>query len=395
MHPRPLRYNRQVDKGGQTVSATEFAELTGVSRERLRTWERRFDFPRPARVAHGPRRYALADATPRRRRATRGRAGRAAAARDRRRRPGRRPPPSVRTARWRTSPTVAPTPVCSSRARSRCGSSTPTRSAAMPTRRHGQLLDALLWFSGSDLERTLHTLSRATRPRSKCATRRGPAAAMIERSIAYRLPARTGEPPTVALVRVDRAAGPACATRTGRTAQELTRVRVREQRRRSAGWRSPPRSPSASSARPATRPRLDGRHARATARRGRRRDRGLHGRRARARHDPAAACWGPRMVPVTALRRPRGADAASEPAGSPPPRAARSARPGAARPRGPDHRRRRDARVLLLVFDEPTELDDDARRLLTIVSAGLGFTILRDRLVSAARDEADTGAGET
>src|SRR5215208_7677922 len=59
---RPLRYNNPVDKGGQTVSATEFAELTGVSRERLRTWERRFDFPRPARVGHGPRRYALADA---------------------------------------------------------------------------------------------------------------------------------------------------------------------------------------------------------------------------------------------------------------------------------------------------------------------------------------------
>jgi MerR family transcriptional regulator, light-induced transcriptional regulator len=51
-----------VDKGGQTVSATRFAELTGVSRERLRTWERRFGFPEPVRVGSGPRRYALADA---------------------------------------------------------------------------------------------------------------------------------------------------------------------------------------------------------------------------------------------------------------------------------------------------------------------------------------------
>ena len=50
-----------MDKGGHTVTATRFAELTGVSRERLRTWERRYGFPRPHRVARGPRRYALSD----------------------------------------------------------------------------------------------------------------------------------------------------------------------------------------------------------------------------------------------------------------------------------------------------------------------------------------------
>src|SRR4051794_29771610 len=53
---------RGVGKGGQTVSATRFAELTGVSRDRLRTWERRHGFPEPVRVGSGPRRYALADA---------------------------------------------------------------------------------------------------------------------------------------------------------------------------------------------------------------------------------------------------------------------------------------------------------------------------------------------
>jgi hypothetical protein len=51
-----------VNKDGQTISATRFSELTGVSRERLRTWERRFGFPEPVRVAGGPRRYAVADA---------------------------------------------------------------------------------------------------------------------------------------------------------------------------------------------------------------------------------------------------------------------------------------------------------------------------------------------
>jgi DNA-binding transcriptional MerR regulator len=51
----------RVDRGGQTVSATHFAGLTGVSRERLRTWERRYGFPVPRRVGTGPRRYALED----------------------------------------------------------------------------------------------------------------------------------------------------------------------------------------------------------------------------------------------------------------------------------------------------------------------------------------------
>ncbi|HEX6389649.1 MAG TPA: MerR family transcriptional regulator [Solirubrobacteraceae bacterium] len=49
-------------KGGQqTVSATEFAGLTGVSRERLRTWERRHAFPAPVRQNGGARRYAVDD----------------------------------------------------------------------------------------------------------------------------------------------------------------------------------------------------------------------------------------------------------------------------------------------------------------------------------------------
>jgi MerR family transcriptional regulator, light-induced transcriptional regulator len=47
--------------GGQTMSATRFAQLTGVSRERLRTWERRFGFPAPYRSGQGPRRYARED----------------------------------------------------------------------------------------------------------------------------------------------------------------------------------------------------------------------------------------------------------------------------------------------------------------------------------------------
>lgn len=46
---------------GPTLSATEFARLTGLSRERLRTWERRHGFPEPVRASGGARRYALSD----------------------------------------------------------------------------------------------------------------------------------------------------------------------------------------------------------------------------------------------------------------------------------------------------------------------------------------------
>jgi hypothetical protein len=52
----------RADNTGQaTVSATRFAELTGVGRERLRTWERRHGFPAPFRDGRGPRRYAVDD----------------------------------------------------------------------------------------------------------------------------------------------------------------------------------------------------------------------------------------------------------------------------------------------------------------------------------------------
>jgi DNA-binding transcriptional MerR regulator len=51
----------RVDRGGRTVSATRFAALTGVSRDRLRTWERRYGFPEPQRVGSGPRRYRVED----------------------------------------------------------------------------------------------------------------------------------------------------------------------------------------------------------------------------------------------------------------------------------------------------------------------------------------------
>ncbi|MDO9353288.1 MAG: MerR family transcriptional regulator [Solirubrobacteraceae bacterium] len=44
-----------------TISAAEMVRLTGVGRERLRTWERRHDFPQPVRCRNNVRRYPAED----------------------------------------------------------------------------------------------------------------------------------------------------------------------------------------------------------------------------------------------------------------------------------------------------------------------------------------------
>lgn len=54
-------YNSRVSAPGPTISASEFARLSGVDRERLRTWERRHGFPSPVRPGGGARRYPVAD----------------------------------------------------------------------------------------------------------------------------------------------------------------------------------------------------------------------------------------------------------------------------------------------------------------------------------------------
>lgn len=49
------------DAAAPTVSAPEMARITGVGRERLRTWERRHGFPMPVRTPNGTRRYFASD----------------------------------------------------------------------------------------------------------------------------------------------------------------------------------------------------------------------------------------------------------------------------------------------------------------------------------------------
>lgn len=378
-----------MDTGGQTVSATEFADLTGVSRERLRTWERRFGFPRPRRVANGPRRYALADAphvVAVRRAADQGvplaqaiaDAGLLAAA---------EAEIAVSAATLSLVAGGAPTPVML------VGGPEPLRVAyANATLRSqaselspGARLDAVAWFPGSDVERTLRTLFAGDTSSLEC---RHPAwgdGEIGERSLAYRLPPSPGEPPLVALVGVERVGQHDMRRELGELKREHARLRARGQR-------------------------LDrwiGLTATLAERFQREADAAMPGIvaatmvRGLGAVDAGIAIYaggelvlGPstravldeRRVTVTgfddlaALMHAGHSDWLTEATG---------------RAFGVGHGLHglgvpivvvgETLGLLLLVFDERGALDEDAQRLLTVVSAGLGFLLLRDRLVASGQ----------
>jgi MerR family transcriptional regulator, light-induced transcriptional regulator len=385
---RRLRYNKTVDKGGQTVSVPEFAELTGVSRERLRTWERRFDFPRPARVGHGPRRYALADAArvvAVRRAAEQGvpleRAIADAAEDD--------AGGLVSHATLAAVTSVAPIPVVL------VSGPEPLRVAFVNAALQilpeaiavGEQLDALPWFMGSDLERTLRTLFAGDTAALECAHPAWDGGGALERSLAYRVPAAAGEPPAVALVGIDRDEERRSRRELGELQQVLGRMRVREQRRQR--WLALAASLAERFQRDAGEALLAGTIDTLVRRLGAvdagvalyvagdlaldGTSRGLLGQHTVTitRYDDLAALmqhsapeW---LAPATAsaFGVHAGLHCLAVPIG------VVGERLG----------------VLLIVFDDFAALEDDIRNVLTVVAAGLGFTVLRDRLVASARDE--------
>ncbi|MBO9534333.1 MAG: MerR family transcriptional regulator [Solirubrobacteraceae bacterium] len=58
---RPSLIEDDSDTGVVTISAAEMVRLSGVGRERLRTWERRHGFPTPVRCENNVRRYVAED----------------------------------------------------------------------------------------------------------------------------------------------------------------------------------------------------------------------------------------------------------------------------------------------------------------------------------------------
>ena len=195
-----------MDKGGQTVSATHFAALTGVSRERLRTWERRYDFPQPRRTGGGPRRYDLADAEA-------VVAVRLAAAQ------GVPLTSAIATARTASGPRRVSASSLAAAAEHLpaplmlLSGPYPVRieylNSAVPAtgqlRPGVELARVARWFADSDLERAVAALLTTDEPARDCAHPpwTDPAGLPV-RSLLYRLPLEAGGPPIVAVVQVER-----------------------------------------------------------------------------------------------------------------------------------------------------------------------------------------------
>lgn len=374
-----------MNKGGQTVSATEFAALTGVSRERLRTWERRFGFPHPARVGSGPRRYALADA-PRvvavRRAAEQGVPLPHAIADA-----AHGGPVALSTTTLASLADAAPTAVLvvAGPKPLRIVHANPHIRAMPDGVAEGQLLDGLPWFAGSRLERTLQALFSSDVSAIEATHPTWDGSGDVERSLGYRLPVVPGEPPTVALVGIDRVQDRRARRELVELRRELTRIRMREERQER--WLSLAAALAERFQREAGDAVLAS-TADTLVRRLGAVDAGIaiYMGGELALGTSSRGLLGPRMVPVTGYDDLASLMHANAPGWLSPAAGGAFGAPGGLHTLAvPVTVVGETLGILVLVFDEPTELDDDVRQLLTIVSAGLGFTILRDRLVEAAK----------
>jgi MerR family transcriptional regulator, light-induced transcriptional regulator len=222
---------------GHTLSATRFAALTGVSRERLRTWERRHGFPAPRRVGSGPRRYAVED-VPRvvavRHAVAEGVPIPEAIARARAVGAAEAPGPAALAALAEHLPT--PVVVVSGPAPIRVAwvnGAVRTQPGAPPPGAH--LPDAVPGFAGSVAEGALERMFATEAPATEVHHPAwGGHARLNTRSTLFRLPAAEGEPPLVALVGLE-----GDGERTARAALAALRMEVDDLRRtraRHLGW---------------------------------------------------------------------------------------------------------------------------------------------------------------
>jgi len=384
-----VRHTVQVGKGGQTVSATRFAELTGVTRERLRTWERRFGFPDPRRHGEGPRRYALED-VPRvvavRRRAEQGVPLPAAIAEARRARGATR----LRADSFAAAAEHVPQPLAllsgPAPIRLAWGNLALRRQPAAPAGGE-ELAAALAWFAGSELAATAHRLFTSDEDALECDH---PAWSGVpgERghSVLWRLPAEPGRPPLVGLASLERsrdrdlerqlaelrASAEALSARSGRQARWLDLAgSLAELFQEEAGFD------------------LLVRTADTLVRRLSAVDAGisLYMGGELAVGSSSRGLLGPRMVTVTAHHDLATTLRTREPAWMGPSTAAAFATPdGLELAIVPVVVVGETLGVVALAFERREEIDAEVRQILSIVSAGIGFAILRDRLVAGAQN---------
>jgi DNA-binding transcriptional MerR regulator len=384
---------QKVDKAGQTVSATTFAQLTGVSRERLRTWERRHGFPAPMRSGSGPRRYRLRD-VPRvvavRRASENGVPIAEAVARAAVDEPSSQMPADA----FATMVEHAPLPVAAL--------SGPQPLAVVYV---NDTLARLAGVTGSDaeLERLAQMLSAsacgpqlqalftAQHAEVLCDHPRWDGRPGAVRSVGFRLPVQPGQQPLVAMVGVEASRERALAGEVMALQREVAALRERDDRhvrwmeaiaRLSAEFQAEASAATRDSALDtlvrqlnatdaALGTYLSGQLAVASSRRG---------------------SLGPAMITVTAHPAIGRALRDAEPIWLEPATALALGVPEGLHAAGvPVVVAGEVLGLVLLLFDEREEISADVQRLLTAVSAAVGFALLRDRLADELRESAGQG----
>ena len=382
-----------MDRGGQTVSATAFAQLTGVSRERLRTWERRHGFPAPFRVGGGPRRYRLRD-VPRvvavRRASEEGVPIAEAVAWAALDEPVAEIPADAFAAMVEHAPLAVaalsgPEPLAVVYV-----NDTLARLAAVMGR--GVELDQVAqMLSSSQCGAQLRALFAGEHAEVLCEHPQWDGSPGAVRSIAFRLPVQRGQPPLVALVGVEAQRERALAVEVSALQKEVAALRERDDRhvrwmeaiaRLSAEFQVEASSAARDSALDtlvrqlnatdaALATYLSGQLAVASSRRG---------------------SLGPAMITVTAHPALARALRDAQPAWLEPETALALGVPAGLHAAGiPVVVAGEALGLVVLLFDEPEEISTDVHRLLTAVSAAVGFALLRDRLADELRESASQG----
>jgi DNA-binding transcriptional MerR regulator len=384
------------DAIGTLVSATHFATMTGVSRERLRTWERRFGFPLPQRVGAGPRRYALLDA-PRvvavRRAAEQGvplgaaiEATRATA------------PPSIAPSALRAVPEHLPAPVLL------LSGPAPVRieyvnaalaehpgSPALGT----ELATATPWYPGSECEAALHALFAGSARARECRHPAwlGPPTATA-RSLLYRLPVEPGRSPLVAMVELDTHSERELQRELEDLRGELDELRgerdeLEEQVARHGRWVLATTELAALFQRASGAALLQG-TAETIVRRLPPIDAGVavYMGGELALGSSTRGLLGPCMVTVTAYGDIAAVLRSGRPAWLEPATAAAFRAPAKMRVLAvPVSVVGETLGAVLLVMEETRPIDGEVGQLLHVLSASIGFALLRDRLVEGAREQ--------
>jgi MerR family transcriptional regulator, light-induced transcriptional regulator len=383
-----VRNTVQVGKGGQTVSATRFAELTGVTRERLRTWERRFGFPDPRRHGAGPRRYDVDD-VPRvvavRRRAEQGVPLPEAIAEARRAPRAVRPRSAAFAVAGEHVPPAlgllsGPEPV-----RLAWGNLALRREAGAPGEGDA-IADAVPWFAGSELAAAAHRLFTTHAEVLECTH---PAWSGIAgehgHSVLWRLPAEAGRAPLVGIASVERARDRELQRDLGELRSALESLA--RQSKRQTRWLDLAGA-LAELFQEEAGPDLLSHTADTLVRRLSAVDAGicLYMGGELAVGTSSHGMLGPRMVTVTAHHDLASTLRAGRPSWmSASTAAAFGTPPGLELAIVPVVVVGETLGVVALAFDGREAIDADVRQILSIVSAGIGFAILRDRLVAGVQ----------